>query len=179
MTIALAIIDVQKHFLPEPKLTAIAHHGLALHIINHCASVFRRAGQPVLRVYDSGAGKQDDMNYEFVDQLHLGADDLIVHKTAGNSFNGTGLQDQLAERRVELLLICGYRSESCVMATAMGAKDLGIPVALIKDGHLSPDREAFLATEKVLPVISSHIVGQVVSAYARLPAGEKQEPSHG
>lgn len=178
MSIALAIIDVQKHFLPEHKLTAIAQHGLALHIINHCADVFRRAGQPVVRVYDSGAGKKDDMNYEFVDQLRLGADDLIIHKEAGNSFNGTGLKDELNERGVELLLLCGYRSESCILDTGMGAKDLGIPFALIKDGHLSPDREAFLATEKVLPVISSHIVGQVVSAYARIPV-EGNEASHG
>lgn len=166
MAIALAIIDVQKHFLPESKLNAIAHSGLAVHNINYCAEVFRRAGQPVVRVYDAGAGRKDDMNYEFIDQLSRGADDLVIHKTAGNSFSGTSLSDQLKERQVELTLICGYRSEACVLATAMGAKDLGIPFALIKDGHLSPDREAFFAVEKVLPLISTPIVGQVVTAFA-------------
>lgn len=167
MTIGLAIIDVQKQFLPEDVLRSILHVNDSLQIINYAAATFRQAQQPVFRVYDAGAGSRDDMNYEFIDQVSRASSDIIIHKSVGNGFNGTELKDKVTELGIELLLLCGYRSEYCVHATAMGAYDLGIPYALIRDGHLSPDRQSFEAIEKLLPTMSSHILSQVVGAFAR------------
>lgn len=166
MTIGLAIIDVQKAFLSEDHLGQILHGQESLHIINACSAAFRAAQQPVFRVYDHGAGHRDDMNYEFIDQVARDQGDIIIHKQAGNAFNGTAFHDHIKELKVELLLLCGYRSEYCIHATAMGARDLGLSFGVIRDAHLTPDRDAFKAVEKLLPMMSYQMVDKVVKAFA-------------
>lgn len=166
MTIGLAIIDVQKAFLSPDKLAGIHHAATSLHIINGCSAAFRAAGQPVFRVYDAGAGQRDDMDYEFLDQVVPAGSDIIVHKEHGNAFNSTPMLEQVKDLGIELMLLCGYRSENCVLDTAMGARDLGIPLGVIRDAHLTPDRKAFEAVEKLLPTVSHQLVAAMVGGFA-------------
>lgn len=166
MAIGLMIMDMQQHFLPADKLATIPRYKEALHLINLCGRLFREARQPVFRVYDGGAGRRDDMNYEFIDQIERSDGDIVVHKTAGNAFNGTELPQHVQNHKIDLMLICGYRSESCVHATAIGAQDIGLAYGLIRNGHLSPDREAFAAVERLLPLVDYPLIPSIVAAFA-------------
>jgi nicotinamidase/pyrazinamidase len=54
----------------------------------------------------------------------------------------TILPGLLAERGVERIMICGLATDFCVVESVTDARDLGYPVAVIRDGIRAVDRKA-------------------------------------
>jgi nicotinamidase/pyrazinamidase len=54
----------------------------------------------------------------------------------------TILPGLLAERDVERIVICGLATDFCVVESVTDARDLGYPVAVIRDGVRAVDRKA-------------------------------------
>ena len=54
-------------------------------------------------------------------------------KTSHNAFTTTDLQQQLTERGIRDLVICGIRTEQCCETTARLASDLGFRVTFVID----------------------------------------------
>lgn len=52
-----------------------------------------------------------------------GRDDIIVQKTTADPFISTDLADQLRDRGVTTVVVCGLTTDVCVAATARGAAD--------------------------------------------------------
>lgn len=59
--------------------------------------------------------------------------EAVFAKNDASAFDGTALQNWLAERQIEWVLICGVWTDACVAATVRDAIALGFRALLIKD----------------------------------------------
>jgi nicotinamidase-related amidase len=132
---ALLVIDVQKDVMS-------ASHGSDAVIANISTLVdrARAAGAPVIWVQHSYAGMpfgSDSWNY--VDELPFGEGEAVVHKTFGDSFEATDLEETLASLRVGALTVCGAQTDACIRSTIHGAFVRGYDVTLVGDAHTTED----------------------------------------
>ena len=65
--------------------------------------------------------------------------DLVVEKTASDSFYRTSLHDTLQGLGVTKLAVTGMQTEFCVDATCRAALSHGYDVMLVSDGHTTAD----------------------------------------
>ena len=139
---ALLIIDVQKGLFERSN--PIYHADNLLDNITVLADRAGQAGAPVIAVQHTNESSLIEGSDAW--QLHprLGPiqADLIVHKRHGNAFQDTGLNQQLASRGIECVVITGLVTNGCVRATCLGARDLGYQVILASDGHSTFHKQA-------------------------------------
>ena len=62
-----------------------------------------------------------------------------MHKTFGDSFEGTDLEDVLARARVGSLVVTGAQTDACIRSTIHGAFTRGYDVTLVGDAHTTED----------------------------------------
>lgn len=153
---AFLIIDTQKEHLDGKTLYPSAQ--TTAEYINYIADHFRKKSYPVIAIYDEQDVKKGDPKFEFIDDIKLQPTDERIHKMHGNSFKETNLQARLKELGVDFVLISGFRAENCVLATISGAKDLGIPHAVLKGGILSTSLEGASSVEKISAIASYGVV---------------------
>ncbi|HEY2995770.1 MAG TPA: isochorismatase family protein [Methylomirabilota bacterium] len=65
--------------------------------------------------------------------------EVVIGKTASDSFHRTSLQDELRRRAVKHLVVTGMQTEYCVDTTVRQAISLGFDVTLVADGHTTRD----------------------------------------
>ena len=136
---ALVVIDMQAIlFDPEP---AEAEEVVAR--INGLASRARAAGVPVVWVQHetvTGDLVADTPGWQLHAGLATAPDDMFLRKTMSDAFLRTTLHDELAERGVRHVVVCGYSSEFCVDSSVRGAASRGYAVTLAADAHTSHDK---------------------------------------
>lgn len=166
MTIALAILDMQQHFLAAKK-TAIADYDAACATINEVAKSFRSAGRPVLLLHNAHAQTSSLADgFEIVPDIHTETTDIRLTRSASNSFWQSELAAILTERQVELLLLCGYRSENCILATTAGAKAHGITCSVIDGAHITPKPSAGAAVAQIVPSVDPIIIPALLGGFS-------------
>ncbi len=139
---ALLIIDVQRDLFR--KKTPIYRSQELLANIDSLVARARAAGAPVVYVQHS-SGKvlpYGSEGWELHDDLHPEASDLRIHKLHGNAFEETPLQEELAARGVNRVVVAGLVTHGCVKATCVGALGLGLTVVLAANGHSSYSADA-------------------------------------
>jgi nicotinamidase-related amidase len=132
---ALLVIDVQNGVVDQ----AIERDATVANI-NTLAEKARSAGVPIVWVQHS----DDDMPkgsdaWQFVPDLTHQESEAVVHKTFGDSFEATDLEDVLAQGGVGHLVVAGAQSDGCVRATIHGAFTRGYDVTLVGDAHTTED----------------------------------------
>jgi nicotinamidase-related amidase len=65
--------------------------------------------------------------------------DVVIEKTASDSFYRTSLGAELERRGIGRLVMCGLQTEFCVDATARAALSHGYDVVLAADAHTTGD----------------------------------------
>ncbi|WP_414940247.1 isochorismatase family protein [Amycolatopsis sp. cmx-11-51] len=134
MRAALLIVDMQELLVPlvwrgEELATRIA----AL------AGEAREQGVPVIALRQIGASGTDfdpaSPGTRLSPLLGLEPIDVVVEKTATDSFYRTGLAALLVERGVDTVVLTGLATDYCVDATARSAQSHGLDVVLVGDGH--------------------------------------------
>lgn len=152
MSTALLIIDVQ-HVLCHGEYAGFD----ADRVIERINLVSRRVreakGLVVVIQHESPSGPflYGTEGWRLATGLETEAKDVLVRKTATDSFHNTPLHAILQERRVTQLIICGLQSEFCVDTTTRRALSLGYPVTLVADGHTTLDNGTLKAAQ-----ISAH-----------------------
>lgn len=134
---ALLVIDVQQGLCDDASLFAL--DGVIARI-NALAVRAREAGAPVIFIQHEGKDgylEQGTPGWQLHRDLHVGAQDLKVRKTATDSFHRTELQTVLERHGVDELVVCGMHTEFCVDTTIRRALALGYPVVLAADAHTS------------------------------------------
>lgn len=103
----------------------------------------RAASVPIVFVqHDGGAG--DELE-RLSDGWRINPDsgyldgDMVVEKTACDSFQETNLQELLSDLGASHLILSGMMTEYCVDTTCRRASSLGYQVTLISDGHATHD----------------------------------------
>ena len=84
-------------------------------------------------------------------QLHpffkVETDDVVIQKTAPDSFYKTRLQEQLQIRGIKQLFITGIQTEVCIDTTCRSAKSKGFSTSLIGDAHSTWDTPILKASQ--------------------------------
>jgi nicotinamidase-related amidase len=66
---------------------------------------------------------------------------IVLDKPVYSAFAGHKLRDLVTERGIDTLLITGSETDMCVLATVLGAVDLGLRVVIVTDGVCSSSDE--------------------------------------
>jgi nicotinamidase-related amidase len=100
----------------------------------------RAADIPVVWIQHSGKGLEKGTEpWEYVPELVRRASELLVHKTYGDSFEDTDLEEVLEARGVGALVVSGAQTDACVRSTIHGALVRGYDVTLVSDAHTTED----------------------------------------
>lgn len=90
----------------------------------HTAKVNRKIGLIVPPRSEDG---------EFVDEVKPLLGELVVTKTNGGALSGTNLDFVLRNMDIDSLILIGFLTDQCVLATSLHAADLGYDVLIIED----------------------------------------------
>ena len=148
---ALLIIDMQKgSFTPETPRFDVEG---VVQRINRLSSQFREKGQPVIFIQHDGSKHNcfvpNTTEWEILSELNIENTDLIIPKTANDSFYRTNLEAKLKELDVNELVITGCATDFCVEAAIQSALAKDFDITVVKDAHTTADRP-HLPAEKVI-----------------------------
>jgi nicotinamidase-related amidase len=133
---ALVVIDVQ-----NGVVTGAHERDAVVANINSLVDKARGEGVPVVWVQHS----DDDMpqgspDWEYVPELQRDDSEPLVHKSYGDSFEGTDLEEVLAQAGVGRLVVTGAQTDACIRSTIHGAFARGYDVTLVGDAHTTEDQ---------------------------------------
>lgn len=159
-TRALLVIDVQESFRARPEWADMADQHIA-DKVGRLVDAARSRGEAVIWVLhaEPGTGNVFDPSQGHVrvmSELKPDGDEPVIVKTSVNAFTTTNLQQQLVQRGVRELVICGIRTEQCCETTARVASDLGFAVTFVTDATTTSGIDGLSAaqiidrTERVL-----------------------------
>lgn len=132
---ALLVIDVQNGVVAN----AYERDGVIANI-NALVTKARSEDIPVIWVQHSGDDLQmDSDNWKYVPELERQETEPLVHKTYGDSFEDTNLEELLAERGVGRLVVTGAQTDACIRSTIHGGFTRGYDVTLVSDAHTTDD----------------------------------------
>jgi nicotinamidase-related amidase len=133
---ALVVIDVQN------GVVAKAHERDT--VVANIASLVdkaRDAGVPVVWVQHSDEHLTKDSDaWQYVPELVRDDSEPLVHKSYGDSFEDTDLEEVLANAEVGSLVVAGAQTDFCIRSTIHGAFTRGYDVTLIGDAHTTEDQ---------------------------------------
>ncbi len=136
---ALMVIDVQK------GVVADAHQRDA--VVANISTLVDKAhdeGVPIVWVQHSDEQLEKGSEaWEYVPQLARQESEPLVHKTFGDSFEDTDLEEVLAKAGVGRLVVAGAQTDACIRSTIHGAFALGYDVTLVGDAHTTEDQSAW------------------------------------
>jgi nicotinamidase-related amidase len=135
----LLVIDVQK------GVVADAHQRDA--VIANIGTLVDKAREervPIVWVQHSDEQLEKGSDaWEYVPELARQESEPLVHKTFGDSFEGTGLAEVLATAGVGRLVVTGAQTDVCIRSTIHGAFVRGYDVTLVGDAHTTEDQSAW------------------------------------
>lgn len=156
MTKALVIIDVQVGILPEggSKRPAVrARFDEVRRRIFDLVGEARSQGAPIVFVQHAGEPghrlEKGTAGWEICPDLDRRSNDIVVSKTACDSFYETDLQSVLAEKEIRHVVVAGLMTQYCVDTTCRRAVSLGYDVTLVSDAHTTADTEKFTVEQIV------------------------------
>jgi len=132
---ALLVIDVQ-----NDVVKAAHNRDGVVATIAALVDKARGGGVPVVWVQHSDDElPRDTPGWEYVPELARAADEPLIHKNYGDSFEATDLEDVLAERKVGRLVVTGAQTDACIRSTLHGAIVRGYDATLVADAHTTED----------------------------------------
>lgn len=148
---ALLVIDMQKgSFTPvTPRYDTDG----VVNRINRLAKAVRSAERPVVFIQHDGSSQGEfipgNTDWELLDELEVKPADIIVPKTANDSFYQTTLRKQLDETSTTHLLISGCATDFCVESTVQSALSKRYELTIVGDAHTTADRP-HVSAEKLI-----------------------------
>jgi nicotinamidase/pyrazinamidase len=157
---ALLVVDLQYDFLPGGSLGVPDGHEV-IAPINRMLSLFEQEKLPVFASRDwhpehhvsfkerggpwpphCVAGTR---GASFAEELALPDDVIVISKAdtadvdAYSAFNGTNLANQLRERGITRLIVCGLATDYCVLNTVTDALDEGFETLIVPEAMRAVD----------------------------------------
>ena len=134
---ALLVIDVQESFRQRPLWQTMSNPELFSNI-SALIDATRQSGDMVVWVLHNEPGTGglfDSVNglVKVMPELQYRKEELVVMKTAHNSFSTTNLQQQLQLAGVREIVITGIRTEQCCETTARVGSDYGYQTTFVTD----------------------------------------------
>ena len=128
---ALVIVDVQVGVMAQaweaPRV---------IKNVGRAVGRAREAGVPVIWVqHESDELPRDSSSWQLAPELVPAAGEARVYKRFESSFEGTHLEEKLAQAGVTHVVLAGASTNWCIRATAYAALDRGYDLTLLKDAH--------------------------------------------
>jgi nicotinamidase-related amidase len=98
----------------------------------HTAKVNRKAD--LILPMDAERGR-------FFEEVQPVEGELVFPKTNGGAFTGTNLDFVLRNMDIESLIVAGFLTDQCVLATAIAGADIGYDVLLVEDACTGTTKE--------------------------------------
>lgn len=161
---ALLVVDVQ-----NGVVTGAPHRDEVVGNIDRLVGRARAEGVPVVWVqHTSEELRPGTPEWEYVPELVPQEGEPLVHKAYGDSFEGTELEEVLAERTVGRLVVAGAQTDACIRSTLHGAFTRGYDVQLVSDAHTTEDRTAYGAPPPEQVVAHTNLYWAAQSAPGRV-----------
>ena len=136
---ALLVVDVQ-----NGPMSASVRRDEVVGNIGELVDRARAAGTPVVWIQHSDEGMPvGSPDWEYVPELRRRADEPLVGKNYGDSFEATELEQILADLRVGRLVVAGAQTDMCIRSTLHGALARGYDATLVSDAHTTEDLTAY------------------------------------
>jgi len=90
----------------------------------HTAKVNRKIGLIIPPQFEEG---------EFIDEVKPLFGELVIPKTNGGALSGTNLDFILRNMDIDSLILVGFLTDQCILATSLHAADLGYDVLIVED----------------------------------------------
>jgi len=90
----------------------------------HTAKVNRKIGLIIPPKFEDG---------EFIDEVKPLPGELVITKTNGGALSGTNLDFILRNMDIDSLILVGFLTDQCILATSLHAADLGYDVLIVED----------------------------------------------
>jgi len=160
---ALMVIDVQK------GVVADAHQRDAVVAnIGTLVDKAREEGVPIVWVQHSDEQLEKGSDaWEYVPELARQESEPLVHKTFGDSFEDTDLEEVLAKAGVGRLVVTGAQTDACIRSTIHGAFARGYDVTLVGDAHTTEDQSAWGAPSPDKVIAHTNLYWQYEAAPGR------------
>jgi nicotinamidase-related amidase len=163
---ALMVIDVQQ------GVVADAHQRDAVVAnIRTLVDKAREADVPVIWVQHSDEhlpmGGDD---WAYVPELARQDSEPLVHKSFGDSFEDTDLEEVLTRAAVGRLVVTGAQTDACIRSTIHGAFARGYDVTLVGDAHTTEDQSAWGAPPPDQVIAHTNLYWQYQTAPGRAAA---------
>ncbi len=160
---ALMVIDVQK------GVVADAHQRDAVVAnISTLVDKAREDGVPIVWVQHSGEQMARGSDaWEYIPELARQESEPLVHKTFGDSFEDTDLEEVLAKAGVGRLVVTGAQTDECIRSTIHGAFTRGYDVTLVGDAHTTEDLSEYGAPPPDKVIAHTNLYWQYQSAPGR------------
>lgn len=132
---ALVVIDVQNGVVAgAPRRDEVVAN------INTLVAKARAEDVPVVWVQHNDESLQRGTErWEYVPELARLESEPLVHKSYGDSFEGTDLEQILAGLGVGRLVVAGAQTDQCIRSTLHGAFARGYDALLVADAHTTED----------------------------------------
>jgi len=108
----------------------------------HTAKVNRKIGLIIPPKFEDG---------EFIDEVKPLQGELVITKTNGGALSGTNLDFILRNMDIDSLVLVGFLTDQCLLATSLHAADLGYDVLIVEDACTTRSKmlhEAVLLAQK-------------------------------
>jgi nicotinamidase-related amidase len=154
MNPALLVLDPQNDFFAEdnPNLSAFQ---VTVPLINNACAIFRTHKWPVAFIQHTSQNKPSgSIAWQIHDGFESKPDDLRLSKAHYNAFWNTKLDSILKSLQIELVVICGYVAEYCVLSTLRGALERSYRAVLLKDAIASLDDRYTHFVMEISPTIT-------------------------
>lgn len=132
---ALVVIDVQNDVMAEAyqRAPVVAN-------IQTLLETARSTGTQIVWVQHNDEGMpQGSEAWKYIPELVRLEHEPLVHKSFGDSFEGTHLEEILADGGVGTLVVAGAQTDACIRSTIHGAFTRGYDVTLVSDAHTTSD----------------------------------------
>lgn len=132
---ALLVVDVQ-----NDVVVAAHQRNEVIANINSLVARARNEDVPVIWVqHDDEDLVAESDGWQIVPDLEPRATEPKIRKQHGDSFEGTTLEAELADRGVGRLIITGAQTDACIRSTIHGAFARGYDTFLVSDAHTTED----------------------------------------
>ncbi|MCJ7716442.1 MAG: cysteine hydrolase [Anaerolineales bacterium] len=152
----LLVIDMQEIFFDHsPAVAESLTH--AVEYINAAIALFREKGLPIICIEDveeEDGRVPGSAGFETTSKIDLLPSDPRIHKTYGNAFNKTDLNQQLQDLGVDTLILTGFAATQCVLSTYRGAGDLDYSPLIFRGSLADDSQEKIRFVEDIHNLIS-------------------------
>lgn len=144
MNRALLVVDLQNDYFPGGKMELVGIEEAAKNVAQLLA-IFRAQTMPILHVQHLSISPEatfflpDTNGVKIHQSVAPKEGERVIKKHFPNSFRETALYEELQDRHIGEVIVCGAMSHMCIDSTVRAGFDLGLSCVVVADGCAARD----------------------------------------